>query len=159
MIVRNLKCLKPQQRMTIVETWKFDRSVTKDITPYTNRETLVHAAYRGIFACTFAYHDVYSMVSSIHLSKYWGLSLSRESIKIAGRKKDESASYNIFILSILQFNQYLDVQSSRTGKRWGYHLTWVKHQNFTARKRMWWVCIMVIFAWTSTNCSNFPVSS
>ena len=54
---QHLKCLKPQQRMTIVETWKFDRSVTKDITPYTNRETLVHAAYRGIFACTFAYHE------------------------------------------------------------------------------------------------------
>ena len=68
MIVRNLKCLKPQQRMTIVETWKFDRSVTKDIIPYTNRETLVHAAYRGIFACTFAisrcvqYGIIYSFV-------------------------------------------------------------------------------------------------
>ena len=65
---QHLKCLKPQQRMTIVETWKFDRSVTKDITPYINRETLVHAAYRGIFACTFAisrcvqYGIIYSFV-------------------------------------------------------------------------------------------------
>ena len=33
---------------------KFDRAVTRDITSYTNRETLVYSAYRGTFACSFA---------------------------------------------------------------------------------------------------------